>query len=107
MKSSEHVVRVEKASKKDAPDPRRGRTAAKGGDGAPKARVLNLNVPMCIGYRHHLTCRSDENSAVNGSGGGGNNNSRKITDNGGGSAHVGNGGNNIFNLKSLFTKKVY
>ncbi|KAJ0018557.1 hypothetical protein Pint_09787 [Pistacia integerrima] len=31
-----------------------------------KVRVLNLNVnvPMCIGYRHHLSCRSDENSAL-------------------------------------------
>ncbi|XP_062161380.1 uncharacterized protein LOC133868493 [Alnus glutinosa] len=101
LKSSEPVVRVEKGSKKDVPDTRRGRTVAKGVDGPPKARVLNLNVPMCIGYKHHLSCRSDENSAVNVSGGGGNSNSRKITDNG-----VGNGGN-IFNLKSLFTKKVY
>jgi hypothetical protein len=106
LKSSEPVVRVEKGSKKDVPDTRRGRTVAKGVDGPPKARVLNLNVPMCIGYKHHLSCRSDENSAVNVSGGGGNSNSRKITDNGVGSTNVGNGGN-IFNLKSLFTKKVY
>ncbi|XP_059438942.1 uncharacterized protein LOC132171594 [Corylus avellana] len=106
LKSSEPVVRFEKGSKKDVPDTRRGRTAAKGVDGAPKARVLNLNVPMCIGYKHHLSCRSDENSAVNSGGAGGINNNRKIIDNGGGSANVGNGGN-IFSLKSLFTKKVY
>ncbi|CAL0334582.1 unnamed protein product [Lupinus luteus] len=59
--------------------------------GSGKARVLNLNVPMCIGYRHNLSCRSNENSGA-------------TTTNGGDSGGDRNGGN-IFNLRSLFTKK--
>lgn len=110
VKSSEPPSRVDKASKKDVPDTRRIRTGAKGGEGTPKARVLNLNVPMCIGYRHPLSCRSDENGAVN-TRGVGSDSSRKIIGNGtssdsGGSSSASNGGN-IFNLRSLFTKKVY
>ncbi|RQO92275.2 hypothetical protein POPTR_006G283300v4 [Populus trichocarpa] len=46
-----------------------------------RAKVLNINVPVCIGYRNHLSCRS-------------------------GTTNVGNGGS-LFNLRSLFTKKVY
>ncbi|MBA0723541.1 hypothetical protein Golax_004113, partial [Gossypium laxum] len=34
------------------------------GNNANKAKALNLHVPMCIGYRHHLNCRTDENSAM-------------------------------------------
>ncbi|KAJ8549780.1 hypothetical protein K7X08_033487 [Anisodus acutangulus] len=49
---------------------RRKVTSASAGGGA-KARVLNLNVPMCIGYRNQLGCRSDENSAINIAGVGG------------------------------------
>ncbi|KAL2341331.1 hypothetical protein Fmac_009271 [Flemingia macrophylla] len=67
---------------KNSDKPRRSK-----GGGAAAARVLNLNVPMCIGYRNHLGCRSDENSAAAAGGGGG-----------------GNGGN-IFNLRNLFAKK--
>ena len=37
--------------------------------GAGKAKVSSLNVPMCIWYRHHLSCRSDENSSTGVSGG--------------------------------------
>ncbi|KAB1201557.1 hypothetical protein CJ030_MR0G003158 [Morella rubra] len=109
LKSSEPVARgAERTAKKDVPDTRRARTAANSGGSGPKARVLNLNVPMCIGYRHHLSCRSDENSAIGGGGSG--NNSRRISSTGdrevGGSGNgTGNGGN-LFNLRSLFTKKI-
>jgi len=37
--------------------------------GGGKAKVLSLNIPMCIGFRHHLSCRSDENSSIGVSGG--------------------------------------
>ncbi|KAI3440175.1 uncharacterized protein J3R85_003790, partial [Psidium guajava] len=46
------------------PETRRNKAARGGAGGGAKARVLNLNVPMCIGYRHHLSCRSDNNSAI-------------------------------------------
>ncbi|KAA8520143.1 hypothetical protein F0562_014399 [Nyssa sinensis] len=65
-RSSEPVVRnAEKAVKKEGNETRRHKAAsATGSGGWSEAKVLNLNVPMCIGYRHHLSCRSDENSAV-------------------------------------------
>ncbi|KAF7811211.1 putative ENTR1 family protein-like [Senna tora] len=78
------------------------------GVGSSMARVLNLNVPMCIGYKQHLSCRSDENSAISASGntigaaarvrgshGGGN----------GGAGGVEGSGGNLFNLRSIFSKK--
>nr|DAD29670.1 TPA_asm: hypothetical protein HUJ06_031138 [Nelumbo nucifera] len=34
-----------------------------GGSGA-RARVLNLNVPMCIGYHFHLSCKNDVSSTI-------------------------------------------
>ncbi|XP_044496357.1 uncharacterized protein LOC123218792 [Mangifera indica] len=79
-----------------------------------KMRVLNMNVnvPMCIGYRHHLSCRSDENGAL-GVVGAANNKSTTTTTTGtvsggtdGGHGHVTNNGN-LFNFRSLFSKKVY
>ncbi|KAF8031464.1 hypothetical protein BT93_D0623 [Corymbia citriodora subsp. variegata] len=97
-----------------AGEPRRSKAARSGsGGGANKARVLNLNVPMCIGYRHHLSCRSDDNSAIrvagaecgdtnSGSGGGGDGGGG-----GGGGGGTGGSSTNIFNLRSLFTKKVH
>nr|KYP58275.1 hypothetical protein KK1_004574 [Cajanus cajan] len=45
---------------------------------SPKSRVLNLNVPMCMGYKHHFSCRSPVEGA---------------------------GGIRAFNLRTLFTKK--
>ncbi|XP_062088273.1 uncharacterized protein LOC133794860 [Humulus lupulus] len=124
----EPLVRsVEKGANKEALETRRSKPAASaaasgaGAGGATKAKVLNINVPMCIGYRNHLSCRSDENSAlsvstsdgtVTGSEGGGSsgrNSSRgqgRGGGRGGGAGSVGNGGN-LFNLRSLFTKKVY
>ncbi|KAG5516389.1 hypothetical protein RHGRI_037189 [Rhododendron griersonianum] len=86
-------------SQKDGNETGRKRTSADGGGGGSKARALNLNVPMCIGYRQHLSCRSDGSGAVKVAAGGG----------GGGSGHGGDGGRggNLFNLRSFFTKKVY
>ncbi|KAL6333863.1 hypothetical protein AAG906_031162 [Vitis piasezkii] len=110
-RSLEPLVRnAEKGSKKEGSENRRNRTpAAAPPAGIPKARVLNLNVPMCIGYRHHLSCRSDENSTIGtshtiGSRGGGA--GASLGNGGGGSGNVGSA-SNLFNLRSLFTKKVY
>ncbi|GAV61245.1 hypothetical protein CFOL_v3_04773, partial [Cephalotus follicularis] len=102
------VRRGEKVvSKKEVTDPRRGKTVA------TTSTVLNLNVPMCIGYRHHLSCSSDENSAfgVGVSGGSCNSDANSCVsgDGGGSGGHANNVRNsgNLFNLRSLFTKKVY
>lgn len=73
----------------------------KSAGGESKARALNLNVPMCIGYRQHLSCKSEGGGAVNVAAVGGG---------GGGSGHGGDGGGrggNFLNLRSLFSKKVY
>ncbi|XP_047156671.1 proteoglycan 4-like [Vigna umbellata] len=108
-----HVGRsspVWQVRRKTSDPPKSRRSKVTGGGGT--ARVLNLNVPMCIGYRHHLSCRSDENSAVGVSGGGiltsGNsstttNNNNTHNSNSGG--NDGGSGGNIFNLRNLFTKK--
>ncbi|XP_009357499.2 translation initiation factor IF-2-like [Pyrus x bretschneideri] len=108
---------AEKGTKQEVPEIRRSKKTARsvvaGGSGS-KARVLNLNVPMCIGYRSHLSCRS-ENSAV-GVGVGGGSSSINLRGgvsggvNGGGGNGIGGSGGaggNLFNLRSLFTKKVY
>lgn len=77
-----------------------GDLGCSGGGGGSRARALNLNVPMCIGYRQHLSCGSDGSGAVNVAAVGG-----------GGSGRSGHGdggrGGSLFNLRSLFTKKVY
>lgn len=110
-RSFEPTVRnAEKGVKKEAQESRRSKptgTAASGG-GPAKAKVLNLNVPMCIGYRNQLSCRSDENSALGiGNSDGGDGKSRSGSGGGGGrGVGVGSGGN-LFNLRNLFTKKVY
>ncbi|RYR63367.1 hypothetical protein Ahy_A04g021168 [Arachis hypogaea] len=73
-----------------------------------KARVLNLNVPMCIGYGQHLSCRCDENGgAVSGTTSvrGGDNNDGGSCSGGEGSNNDGGSGVNLFNLRNLFTKK--
>ncbi|GMH26872.1 hypothetical protein Nepgr_028715 [Nepenthes gracilis] len=84
-----------------------------GGGGGGGGRVLNMNVPMCKGYRNHLNFNSDDNggdaadagdqrgSAGRKHGGGGGGDGGR----GGDSRPIGGGGN-IFNLRSLFTKKV-
>ncbi|KAF5742139.1 hypothetical protein HS088_TW09G00181 [Tripterygium wilfordii] len=100
VKSSDPVFRIgEKLH-----ETRRGKgTTTSGG-----TKVLNLNVPMCIGYQTNLSCRSDDNrsEAIGRSGGG------KIDHDyggGGGGGDTNNVGSsaNLFNLRSLFTKKVY
>ncbi|MED6144093.1 hypothetical protein PIB30_012453 [Stylosanthes scabra] len=74
-----------------------------GGEGGT-ARVLNINVPTCIGYRTHLSCRSDAmNSAASSNGavppGNGNGNSK-----GGEGGNINIGSNKLFKLRSLFKK---
>ncbi|KAJ6769602.1 SERINE/ARGININE REPETITIVE MATRIX-LIKE PROTEIN [Salix purpurea] len=90
------------SSKKEVTEPRRSKNTAtvNGSTNGSRAKVLNINVPVCIGYRNHLSCRSGVRGADDSSGG--------ATKNTGGSSttNVGNGGN-LFNLRSLFTKKVY
>lgn len=86
--------------------------AAVTGDGASagKAKVINLNVPMCMGYRNQLSCRSDEisSSGAGASGGGKNRRGSAGAGAGGGRGGVGSvGSGNLFSLRSLFTKKVY
>ncbi|GKV01955.1 hypothetical protein SLEP1_g14459 [Rubroshorea leprosula] len=81
---------------------RRSKNIGNGG----KARVLNLNVPMCIGTRHNLSCRSDENGAVDV--GTRTDNSCSSSGSNGQPTTVGGGGTgSLFNLRNLFTKKVY
>ncbi|XP_057764966.1 uncharacterized protein LOC130985833 [Salvia miltiorrhiza] len=64
--------------------------------GASKARVLSLNVPVCMGYRQHFSCSSDQNSA-----------GAVVAAAGRPAAGDGVRGTNLFNIRSLFTKKVY
>ncbi|EOY28817.1 Serine/arginine repetitive matrix protein 2, putative [Theobroma cacao] len=98
-------------SKKEVTETRCGKIAPSNGGNGNKAKVLNLNVPMCIGYRHHLSCRTDENSAMlagvsddcNGSRSGSGGNGANGRSSG---PNVGSG-SNFFNLRNLFTKKVY
>lgn len=94
--SEQQPLKTEKASKTESAATRRSKVVPGVGG---KTRVLSLNVPMCIGYRHHLSCRSNESGSVGVSGG--------AVTNGGGECHhndEGSGGN-IFNLRNLFTKK--
>ncbi|OMO64796.1 hypothetical protein COLO4_31834 [Corchorus olitorius] len=95
---------AEKSSgKKEVTETRRGKTGS-GGNGN-KAKVLNLNVPMCIGYRHHLSCRTDENSTIFTGVSTGSNGVRGRSSSSG--LDVGSRSNNFFNFRNLFTKKVY
>ncbi|CAK9320889.1 unnamed protein product [Citrullus colocynthis] len=116
-KTSETLSRnAEKAARKEPTDAHRSKAAA-ASSSASRVRVLNLNVPMCIGYRNHLSCRSDETSALGviGSSGGGSNSSIGGShgyDNNGDGVSVSNPGNssstaNLFSIRSLFTKKVH
>lgn len=86
---------------------RGGRAGA--GTGTAKARVLNLNVPMCMGYRQHLSCKGGDSSAIavsTGIGGGGPGSGGNGSG-GAAEATVGGGSSNLFNLRSLFSRKVY
>ncbi|XVF87796.1 hypothetical protein PTKIN_Ptkin18bG0149700 [Pterospermum kingtungense] len=121
-KSSDVMARSGEKSnggKKEVNETRRGKTGNAAGNGDNKAKVLNLNVPMCIGYKHHLGCRTDENSAiladfstdrtgnhgVGGVGVGGGGNGRSNSSSSSNPNVV--SGSNFFNLRNLFTKKVY
>lgn len=112
-RGSEAVVRnAEKGFKKEVNETRRSKTtavpSAVAGGGGGKAKVLNLNVPTCIGYRSHLSCRSDEiESGAVSVVSGGNGGAAGHSSGGVGSGDSGRGNNNLFNLRGLFTKKVY
>lgn len=98
-RSSEGVsASAEKGVKKDGNECRRRVPVA----GGSKARVLSLNVPMCIGYRQHFSCSSDEIST-----GGVAGTAAGVCQSGAAASGEGVRGNNIFNIRSLFTKKVY
>ncbi|KAL0727298.1 hypothetical protein Bca4012_023391 [Brassica carinata] len=56
---TESVGRV--VGKREVPEARRGKT----GNDSNKAKVINLNVPMCIGYRSRLSCRNDQSGSSN------------------------------------------
>ncbi|KAI4295153.1 hypothetical protein MLD38_040588 [Melastoma candidum] len=73
----------------------------RGSGGSRKARVLNLNVPMCIRYRHHLSCRKDDNVGL------GHATACSSYRNGGTSVPGSSSSGNMFNLRSIFTKKVH
>ncbi|KAL6567523.1 hypothetical protein OROGR_001191 [Orobanche gracilis] len=92
-RSSEEVVW------KDLNEGRRKTSIPDSGDvvGRSKAKIRSLNVPTCIGYRQHLSCRSENSSGGVPVGAGG----------GAGGSGEGVRGSNIFNIRSLFTKKVY
>ncbi|WCJ20144.1 hypothetical protein M5689_002398 [Euphorbia peplus] len=72
------------ASKKES-----RRTNTGGGVNSKTTQVVNLNGPMCVGYRQHVSCRSDGAAAA-----------------GNTSGNVGSG-STLFNLRGLFSKKVY
>ncbi|KAL4308414.1 hypothetical protein GQ457_01G043260 [Hibiscus cannabinus] len=83
-------------SKKEVTETRRGKI----GNGT-KVKILNLNVPMCIGYRHHLSCRTDGNSAILAG--------ISTAENGGGNVRSSDAnvvsGSKVYNLRNLFAKK--
>ncbi|KAL6013526.1 hypothetical protein ACLOJK_004024, partial [Asimina triloba] len=62
------------------------------------ARVLNLSVPLCIGYRQHLSCSRDESGIGNPS---------REDGNAAVAAAPGNSNSPLFNLRTLFSKKVH
>ncbi|XP_019087200.1 PREDICTED: uncharacterized protein LOC104727843 [Camelina sativa] len=86
--------------KREITETRRGKTVIE----SNKAKVLNLNVPMCIGYRSRLSCRTDE------SGGGGNSNIIGSDNNNNNNVNASNPNpnpNGLFGFRNLFVKKVY
>ncbi|KAJ4977422.1 hypothetical protein NE237_002528 [Protea cynaroides] len=89
-----------KGRKKEAKETRRNKNNVGGG---ARPRVLNLNVPMCIGYRHHLSCRSDENGTVGGGGCSGDQSNNGAASNSG----SGTAGGTLLSLRTIFSKKVY
>ncbi|CAH9082261.1 unnamed protein product [Cuscuta europaea] len=96
---------VWKGVKKEGNDVRRENSpAARSGvvNGVRKARALNLNVPMCIGYRTHLSCRSEESNTLAAA-------AAAASDgdcSGGVPSETVRSSSNLFVLRNLFTKKV-
>ncbi|KAK4284317.1 hypothetical protein QN277_001169 [Acacia crassicarpa] len=99
---------TEKGSKKETPTTRRSKATSAAASGAAKTQVLSLNVPTCIGYKQHLSCRSDINSAISAAS---SSTSSSTTGsngrNGGASGGAGNmtrNSGNLFNFRSIFSK---
>ncbi|KZV14732.1 hypothetical protein F511_41263 [Dorcoceras hygrometricum] len=99
VRTSDAILKsARKGIRKDGNDGRRKSPVTGSSGGGDKARVLSFNVPMCIGYRQHLGCRNEHNG------------SHGVPAGSGGSGDVaGEGvrGINLFNIRSLFTKKVH
>lgn len=79
-------------------------------DSGVKVKVLNVNVPACIGYKSHLGCRSDEierNALIGGGSSGGAKSISAVHGGGNITGDGGRGSSNLFSLRGLFTKKVY
>ncbi|KAG2239755.1 hypothetical protein Bca52824_091452 [Brassica carinata] len=82
---SERVGRV--VGRREIPEARRGKTVIESN------KVINLNVPMCIGYRSRLSCRNDESGDSNI---GSDNNIADVSN-----------PNGLFGFRNLFIKKVH
>lgn len=80
--------------KREIPEARRAKTVIDNN----KAKVMNLNVPMCIGYRSRLSCRNDE---------GGNSNIGSDNNNINVNANINPNANGLFGFRNLFIKKVH
>ncbi|KAF5204167.1 Translation initiation factor if-2 like [Thalictrum thalictroides] len=118
LRNTEPVVKnVEKIGvRKEGLEKAKSKSNGGGADvAANKSNGLNLNVPMCIGYRQQLSCRRDESTLIGsasgdgGDSGGGcsNNSSGFITGGCNNNSSGAIGGNTLFYLRTLFTKKVY
>ncbi|ESQ55135.1 hypothetical protein EUTSA_v10025698mg [Eutrema salsugineum] len=78
--------------KREIPEGRRGKMVVE----SNKAKVINLNVPMCIGYRSRLSCRNDESG-----------NSNIGSDNNLNANVINPNPNGLFGFRNLFIKKVH
>ncbi|KAJ4912875.1 Uncharacterized protein Rs2_07496 [Raphanus sativus] len=87
---SEPVGRL--SGKREVPEARRGKTGME----SNKAKVINLNVPMCIGYRSRLSCRNDQSGSSNI---GSDDNIANVNNN--------PNPNGLFGFRNLFIKKVH
>ncbi|CAN7013924.1 unnamed protein product [Brassica rapa subsp. trilocularis] len=80
----------ERVGKRVIPEARRAKTGIE----SNKAKVINLNVPMCIGYRSRLSCSSDVSGGDSNIGS--DNNIANV-----------NNPNGLFGFRNLFIKKVH
>ncbi|XP_010539327.1 PREDICTED: uncharacterized protein LOC104813445 [Tarenaya hassleriana] len=81
--------------KREISEAKRGKTVNEN----HKAKMLNLNVPTCIGYRSRLGCQSNESGSSNNRSGNSNI--------GSGNSNNPNATNTLFGLRNLFIKKVH